>query len=282
VLAVAQVYEVTSVLRYVWTHDTLWGYGTPIAYEIEAVETAKQLDREIGGAEVIVLSMGDEPRMYEMPNAADVLMYDWPHRSVDIQTALVFPSDPAVYWATSDMTPGEELLATFAPEAVDARVPLREGCRSFRFYRWPGGEPDLACLRALPGGSRTWSNGARLIGYCLDGDLRPGGTVRWTLVWRPQRTPAEDVYYHWFNHLVDGQGELLGQKDGPSLLPAYWRVDDTILNWFDLSIPADAPPGDYVMRVGMYRYPDLENVPLVDGGDEPAAALEIELRHMGD
>ena len=268
-LAITQTYEITSLLRFVMTHDTLRGYGTPISCEIQAVQTATRLNQEIGGAEVILLSEGDEPRMFEMPAVADMLMYDDPHRSVDIRSALVLPSDPAVYWATYDVTPGETLLATFVSEVIEARIPLREGARSFRFYRWPGGEFTVPDLRPLPGGPRAWANGAQLIGYRLAGDLRPGGMIHWTLVWRATRTPTEDVYYHWFNHLLDGQGQMCGQNDGPSLLPAYWRAGDTILNWFDFQIPPDVPLGDYTMRVGMYTYPALQNVPLLDAGGVP-------------
>jgi 4-amino-4-deoxy-L-arabinose transferase-like glycosyltransferase len=284
VLAVAQVYETVSIQQFVMARDTtLGGYGTPVAYEIEAVETANRLRRERGGDEVIVLALGDEPRVYEMPNAADVLMFDTPHRSVDVRSALVFPAHPAVYWAAYEASPGEALLSSFTPEVAGARVSLREGARAFRFYHWSGGEPDIACRRPLSGGPRTWANGAQLIGYCLEGDLRPGGTVHWTLIWRPTRTPAEDVYYHWFNHLVDGLGNLRVQRDGPSLLPAYWRAGDTVLNWFDLQVPPDAPPDGYAMRVGMYTYPDVANVPLV-GADGAAASdwIEIELLSAGE
>jgi 4-amino-4-deoxy-L-arabinose transferase-like glycosyltransferase len=284
-LAAAQVYETISVLQFVMARETAFGgYGTPVAYEIRAVDTANRLRQEIGGEEVIVLALGDEPRMYEVPNAADVLMYDTPHRSVDIRSALVFPAHPAVYWVAYEMSPGEELLATFTPEITDARISLREGVRSFRFYRWPGGEPDIACMQPLSDGPRAWANGAQLVGYCLEGDLRPGGTVAWTLIWRPTRTPTEDVYYHWFNHLVDGTGERLAQRDGPSLLPAYWRAGDTILNWFEMQIPQDAPSDGYTMRVGMYALEPgsgafIGNIPMADGNGE---ALMIELLPTGE
>jgi 4-amino-4-deoxy-L-arabinose transferase-like glycosyltransferase len=250
-IAAAQVREVTSLLHFVTTHEVR-GYGTPIAYEMQAAQTAARLNQEIGGGEVILLSEGDEPRMYEMPDAADVLLYGQPHRAVDVRTALVFPAAPAVYWVTYDPSPGEALLASLTPEVSEARIPLREGLRSFRFYRWPGGEPGVPGVQPLSGGPRRWANGAQLVGYILEGDLYPGGTLRWTLVWRAGGTPAEDVYYHWFNHLLDGQGQLRAQQDGPSLLPASWRAGDTILNRFALQIPADAPPGEYAMRVGMY------------------------------
>jgi len=281
VLAVAQTYEFVSVLRFVMTRETaLGGYGTPIAYEIRAVETARQLGQEIDSREIIVLSLGDEPRMYEMPNAADVLMYDFPHRAVDNRTALVFPAHSAVYWAAYETSPGEELLATFTPEVIDARIPLREGVRSFRFYRWSGGEPSIQCMQPLTGGPSVWTNGAQLLGHCLEGDLNPGGTIRWTLIWRPDRIPTEDVYYHWFNHLVDGQGELRGQKDGPSLIPSSWRPGDTVLNWFEIHISPDAPPGSLSMRVGMYALRPgagtfIGNIPLLDGDGAEMVTIEL-------
>lgn len=251
-IAAAQGYETVAILRFVATHDTRWGYGTPVRYEIKAARTALRLGEDIGSQEIILLSEGDEPRMYEMPNAAGVLLYRQPHRAVDIRSALVFPRAPAIYWATCDPTSAEALLASLTPEATEARIPLREGLRSFRFYRWPGGKPVIPGMQLLSEGPRAWANGAQLVGYTAEGDLRPGGTLHWTLVWHATQTPVEDVYYHWFNHLLDEQGQLRAQHDGPSLLPAAWRAGDTILNWFTLSIPADAPAGTYTMRVGMY------------------------------
>ena len=283
-LAITQAYETIAVLRFVRTHDTPWGRGTPLSYEIRAVETTERLREEMESApeetEVILLSQGDEPRKYEMPAAADVLMPATPHRAADIRTTLIFPADPAVYWATYDMTYSERLLADLTSELTDERISLREGARSYRFYTWPGGEPSFAKLGAqtlrdekvIPqlDGPPTWSNGAQLLGYRLEGHLRPE-KIRWTLIWRATRAlpwaktmgrPGEDAYYHWFNHLLDEEGQMQGQKDGPSLLPAYWRAGDTVLNWFDLQISPDALPGTYTMRVGMYTYPELKNVPI--------------------
>jgi 4-amino-4-deoxy-L-arabinose transferase-like glycosyltransferase len=281
VLAATQAYEFVSVLRFVMTRETAFGgYGTPVAYEIQAVETAKHLGQEIGSEEVIVLSLGDEPRMYEMPNAAHVLMYNHPHRAVDIQTAVVFPEHPAVYWVTYEMSPGEELLATYTPEITDARIPLREGIRSFRFYRWPGGKPDIPCLQPLPDGPATWANGARLVGYCIEGEPKPGGTIHWMLVWQPTQSPTEDVYYHWFNHVLDEDGEMRGQKDGPSMRPAYWRAGDTVINWFEIPITPDSPGGQLSMRVGMYTIQPgtgtfLGNIPLQGTDDTEPLILEL-------
>jgi hypothetical protein len=49
------------------------------------------------------------------------------------------------------------------------------------------------------------------------------------------------------------------------------------LNWFEIPIAPDAPAGDYSIRVGMYVYPDMRNVPLVDerGSQLPVEWVEI-------
>jgi 4-amino-4-deoxy-L-arabinose transferase-like glycosyltransferase len=276
VIAVVQTYEITALLRFVETHDTRRGYGTPVSYSVQAARTATRLGREMGSAEVILLSEGDEPRMYEMPAVADVLLYAYPHRATDIRTALIFPATPVVYWATFDMSPGETLLATFTDELTEERIPLREGLRSYRFYRWPGGRPTLPALNSIEP-SPTWANGVRLIGYVVEGEAQPGAVLNWTLVWQPTRTPTEDTYYHWFNHLTSAAGEFQSQQDGPSVLPAYWRAGDTILNWFQIPIPADAQSGAYTLRVGMYAYPTLQNVSVLDetGGQTVGEWIEL-------
>jgi len=261
-LAVSQSYESMALLRFIAAHNTPQGFGIPLAYELQAVQTAAQLGQEIKSTEVILLSEGDDPRMFEMPAVADVLLYERPHRAVDIRTALVFPANPAVYWVTLERTPGEEILQTLTPERVDARILLRNSPRSFRFYQWTGGEPGIAGVQPLPGGPYTWSNGVQLVGYQWAGEARPGKTVRWTWVWRVTHAGTQDDAFHWFNHLLDAQGQLRGQYDGPSFLPLYWQPGDTVLNWFDLYISQDAPPGEYTIRVGMYTYPGVENVPL--------------------
>ena len=52
--------------------------------------------------------------------------------------------------------------------------------------------------------------------------------------------------------MLDQDGEMRGQKDGPSLRPIHWRPGDTIVNWFEIPISPDSPAGRYSMRVGMY------------------------------
>jgi hypothetical protein len=268
-LAAAQAHEIHSILRFAENHYTPSGLGTPLAYEMEAAATAKRLARESYAVEVIVLSEGDEPRQYEMPAVADVLLYGTPHRAVDLRTGLVIPGQRAVYWGAFD-TSEVEIVGQLLREVEDARVPLHEGMEPFRFYVWDGGQQELDGMETVGDGGWVWDNGAQLAGYMIEDQLEPGSTARWMLVWHPLATPTEDVYYHWFNHLVGEDGQLYGQADGPSLLPAYWRPGDTVLNWFEIEVASEAPAGDYLMRVGMYSYPSLERISVAEEDGDPA------------
>ena len=82
--------------------------------------------------------------------------------------------------------------------------------------------------------------------------------------------PPPSQEYHWFNHLLGSQGSRWGQADGAGFAAADWRAGDVVLTWFDIDISPDAPPPPYWMRVGMYTYPDVANVQLIDKAGNPA------------
>ncbi len=268
-ISAAQTVETVTLLDYVFDHDTRLGYGTPVKYSIQAAKTAVALGARVDAAEVILLAEGEDSRMYEMASVADTLLYGSLHRAVDVRNALVLPADPAVYWSTFDRTRGEELLAALVPEVAESRIPLRGEERSYRFYLWPGGPTDLSSwnsdLVPVSGERVVWETGAELVAYAAGGDPRPGGLLDWVLVWRVNQTSSYDMYFHWFNHLLAGNGQVAGQMDGPSYLPIYWRVGDTVVNWFQISISPQAEPGAFMMRVGMYTYPQIAPIPLDDG-----------------
>jgi hypothetical protein len=103
------------------------------------------------------------------------------------------------------------------------------------------------------------------------GDLRPGGKFRWQLTWRVNSPASPGVDYHWFNHLVSAEGKRVGQMDGVGFPSRSWRAGDTVITWFDVPIAPDAAPGAYRMRVGMYTFPDIKGVQVVDKAGQPAA-----------
>jgi hypothetical protein len=102
----------------------------------------------------------------------------------------------------------------------------------------------------------TLANGVRLAGYqpvpSKDG-------LRWNLYWSVGDAVSKN--FHFFNHLLDAAGETLGQSDLPAFPADQWRPGDRVISFF--FAPLVAQPA--TLRVGMYTYPGVENVPVVDG-----------------
>ncbi len=101
----------------------------------------------------------------------------------------------------------------------------------------------------------------RLIGYELaEGSARPGQTFPFHLYWQATASTAAD--YQVFNHLLDAEGNLVAQIDGPPLPDPLLRRGTS--NWNDpeeiiysreyaLALPEDLPPDEYTIVTGFYR-----------------------------
>ncbi len=86
----------------------------------------------------------------------------------------------------------------------------------------------------------------------------PGESVTVTLYWQPVRPLSID--YTSYVHLTDSAGNGLAQSDqrpGGVYYPShYWQVDEILRDRHMLTLPADASPGEYQWRVGMYYQPE--------------------------
>ena len=273
ILAVAlwQAILQQSLLSFVDTYETPGGYGAPAKYVLAAASRAERLAGDAGG-EVIALLPGADPRYDDRAAVFDVIL-EADHQLVDGRSALVLPSRPTVFLAGSQVEPAVSLLADLT-QAVEPVLPVRAGSDDvYRFFLW---EPVEVIPTVSPGNPVRWASGAVLLGYDWSGDLRPGGTARWTLYFRVEGLSPVGSDVHWFNHLIDREGARWGQKDGVGVPSSQWRVGDIVLAWFEIPISEDAPPPPYYVRTGQYTYPDVVNVSLIDVAGNPAGEF-IEL-----
>jgi hypothetical protein len=101
-------------------------------------------------------------------------------------------------------------------------------------------------------------------------------SLDWQLHWRVGAGSTVD--YHWFNHLYNAQGVRLQQADQSAFYAGAWREGDYVISFFTLT----DPPTDLsslTMRSGMYVYPSLEGVSVLDIAANPAGDfIEIELK----
>lgn len=162
------------------------------------------------------------------------------------------------------------LLPEVLPEATIARAFLDPAGQVYaQVYTRPAGS-----LPARPPQSTVGAplgDGISLAGY----DVFPqppqaGGILYLQLHWLVDATPAAN--WTVFTHVVDGSGTVVTGYDslpgGGSLPTPLWQPGWRVLDEYQISLPADLPPGDYTLRAGLYR---------LDGARLPADGPGIDL-----
>jgi mannosyltransferase len=117
----------------------------------------------------------------------------------------------------------------------------------------------------------VWGERIRLRGYSLlTPDPASGDIVQLTLFW--EALAPIDRRYKVFTHLVDGRGNIVGQRDsepaGGSRPTDAWQPGEIIADNYGLLIPAGTPPGEHTLRVGWYGADDGQRL-TVSAGDQP-------------
>jgi hypothetical protein len=268
VLIAWQGWVFQSMMSFVDTHDTPNGYGAPLKYAQDAVRQAEEILGDPGSAELIMLLPGGNPQRDNWASVFEVLAGP-DRRIVDGRQGLIVPSESVVYLVAPGAGQSAAVLAEVAEE-IGPALPLRGGSeRQYRFF--------TLASEIIPSYPRSaaWENGAELVGYEWEGELRPDGTVHWVLYWRVAAQPQEESDVHWFNHLMDEDGNRWGQMDGVGVPLSKWRVGDLVIAWFDIPISSDAPPTPYLVRSGQYTYPEIVGVPLVESGQLVGDYVEL-------
>ena len=93
------------------------------------------------------------------------------------------------------------------------------------------------------------------LGYDIEsGSIRPGEVLHLTLYW--QAVQAMDVSYTVFTHVLDSQEKIWGQVDSIPRRQARptngWLPGEVLVDPYDVLVKADAPPGQYLIEIGMY------------------------------
>jgi len=118
-------------------------------------------------------------------------------------------------------------------------------------------------------------NEVELLGYDLDRtSAKPGDSLHLTLYWRalPCPEPVEggcmDASYTVFTHLLDRESRIWGQKDNVPQAGTYpttlWVEGEVMADEYEIVVKPDAPPGQYVIEVGMYLPQSGQRLPVLD------------------
>jgi 4-amino-4-deoxy-L-arabinose transferase-like glycosyltransferase len=154
----------------------------------------------------------------------------------------------------------------------------------------PRGEPavvvyrlspqELAELRAVDPAhplSVALEDRVELLGYDLPTSVEAGSQLPLLLYWRVSQPIRPDLLYAFFAHVLDKRGYVWAQADALGYPVSSWIEGDLIIQWFDLTIPPDAPPLEYHVNVGIYDLVTGERlVPTVEGAALTEGTLTLE------
>ena len=107
------------------------------------------------------------------------------------------------------------------------------------------------------------------LGYDLSPTaVLPGETIYLALYW--QALGEMNVSYTVFTHLLDTTQHTWGQRDsvpGADTLPTTsWMEGEILTDEYEIVVNPEAPPGEYVIEIGMYDASTGERLPIhMDG-----------------
>ena len=257
-----QVLTTFRFTEFIQRHDTSrGGYGPPVRSALDAASLARDAIRAGLARDVIVVTVGGDPRINGPATVMDVLLADLPHRFADAGAGLILREDAAQYIITPDAQAALDLLLRHADAgAVVRRVPLQVGRQEAYTYV----RVNFARLLAVRPWPAQWENGVGLLGYRAG----QGNPLLMDYYLRVFREAEPGMDYHWFNHLYHGD-QRFAALDGGGIHPANWRSGDVLLHRFAISLPDDAPARPYRLRMGAYRYPQVQNIMVLDAQGRP-------------
>jgi len=196
----------------------------------------------------------------------------------DGHSALVFPSEAlpgdVTYVFPSTGLLDEEILERFfghLPPAKEALDP--QGRLAFLAYRL--GASEMSALRSVQPQYPLAANlggQLELLGYDLPSSVQAGQTARLVLYYHIPNELGGRRNYSFFAHLVDGRDYLWGQDDAFGYPTSNWYGGDMAVQWLDVSVPPDAPPRSYHLKVGLYDQDRGQLFPVLDEDGSPVAA----------
>ncbi len=243
--AAAQAGAWLALLFFVARVDTPGGFGAPLGALLDVADTAQNAYAVGGAPEVLIVGEGDDPAIHEFPAVMEALLRNTPHRFVNGNEAALASAQGAVVVVQS---PTLKAFDWYQRCVVwGSCIQLGAGQRGMTVLRLPADTP-MKIDHPFPE-PRTLANGVELLGWAAE--------TEWTVFWRVGYVPAA-ADYHFFNHSTNAQA------DGVGYPARYWRDGDRVISFFDLR-----PTGP--VRVGMYEYPAVTNVPVLDAAGNPYA-----------
>ena len=144
-------------------------------------------------------------------------------------------------------------------------------------------QPSAAALRQSVAVGATFADNIQLLAFKLDapGNVGQAGTrIHLTLFWNTRAPIERDVTV--FVHLYGPAGQLVAQQDNQPVRGTYttsaWQTGETIVDAYDLLLPAQLPAGAFTLAAGMYDSQTQERLRAKDARGQPLADNQVILK----
>jgi hypothetical protein len=262
IVATVQVVVLVLLARFVATHTTPEGFGTPLGVYLEAADRAAEA---AGTGQVLVVGIGDSPVVNEGPAIFDVLLRGHvAYRFVDGQSATVFPAGASVALLTPTAGRAEIWYDGWPRETIKTDYP-----ETYKLVRLDGAWPSAGLTEIQ--GPRLFQNGVELQAYRWQTSIGSGavmGGELW-LLWQVLWQETADTHFS-IRMLDEGQVEW-GRQDGPGYPPGARQKGDRILSLFYIKPGYRITSFHGWAQIGLYTFPDVVPVPVIDQAGNPVS-----------
>jgi len=171
------------------------------------------------------------------------------------------PGQPALYLVRPDESSSAvDLLAELSAYFPDGQV--SQVADDLITFRVPAGAeriqlPPDTTISSSDDMALAFAGEIMLRGYSIEQD---SDQLSVSLVW--QATGDMTLEYTAFVHVLDSNGQLVAQRDRPpaGYPTSDWSAGEIIIDRYLVSLPADLPPGSYMLQTGFYYLPTGERV----------------------
>ena len=257
IFSAAQAWNTAALYNFLDRTATPGGFGTPLHYLLdvrEALLTAHPDD-------VLIVGISDDAQTDQDTAVWELLLYDLPSvRPLNgTSTAVLAPPDNRLLLNT----------ASFYRQA-QAMPGNRCGSDARRFDLRPGEGAYVLCtppdeVTASSDVLGTFGGGIRLVSAAIYDSSEPRIRLGWA-----SDGPLPGNYTA-FNHLLNTEGQRIGQRDSPLWPGHFWREGEVILHDFPLPSDVDVTQAA-TLRVGVYQLINgqPQNLDVLDEAGNPA------------
>lgn len=278
-------------------HDyfVTWGHKETVRvlWNQPMAETARYLDRSDEQTPVAICTLLVNRREAWLRTAPDFFRFlmrrdSTSLRFYDCRYSLVFPDGGAqTRYAFPGTAPVDQFISRLlAGWLGGARSVEEKGLGSDSALLRAEVKPTLddhlariAAVEGLPPGGVDWGHMVEWKGYEVAGPRQRGQPILLLTWWRVRQGPLPPNLTL-FTHLSQGE-QIVAQQDLLSVMADTLEPGDVFVQVHEfVVIPADAPPGDYTLAIGLYDATTGQRLTIYQGGAPAGDRLTLETIHL--